>query len=60
MWSGMVQVAELDAANLQLEDANTRLEALASAADEEKAALLQQLEILQRDHEALKCQVGPN
>lgn len=49
----------MDAANLDLEDANTHLEALASAADKEKASLLQQLLALQQDQDAFKSQVLP-
>lgn len=56
--TGVDQVAEVDAANLELEDANTRLEALASAADEEKAALSQRLNSLQGTQDVLESQVG--
>jgi len=59
MGPGKWQVAEVDAANLELEDANTHLEALASAADKDKAGLLQQLEALQQDRDAFKSQVLP-
>lgn len=45
---GVVQVAEVDAANLELEDANTRLEAGAAAAAAEKALLLQQSQEVQQ------------
>lgn len=47
----------MDAANLELEDVNTRLEAGAAAAAAEKATLLQQLESMQRDQDALRSQV---
>jgi hypothetical protein len=52
------QVNELDAANIELEDANTRLEALATSAERDRAALTEHLTSLQKECDTLKQQVG--
>ena len=51
------QVNELEAINIELDDANTRLEAMATNAERSQASLREQLEALQRHCEELQQQV---
>ena len=50
----MVQVADMDSANIELEDANTQLEASTNAAEQRCAALEQEVQKLHSVQSTLK------
>ena len=55
-----VQVADMDSANIELEDANTQLEATANAAEQRCADLEQEVQKLQSAQSTLKvCHACP-
>lgn len=55
-----VQVADMDSANIELEDANTQLEATANAAEQRCADLQQEVQKLQSAQSTLKvCHACP-